>query len=819
MNPTYFVYLCFFVSGFSALLYEVAWLNRIQMVMGHTVYSLSTTLAAYMVGLALGGLALPRLKKSGVNSLYLYLIAEFTIGIYGILFQPLLSLVQIFYSAIARTYELPLVPFSLIQFFFCGILIILPTFLMGTTLPLLADHLYRQQNELSKKVSLLYAINTLGAGLGCMLSGFVILPALGYSHSIYLAAFLNISLFMSASILIPNIKAPTFSEIRQIINGLFHSKKTQRSFSAVDRVSLTLLGVSGICCMVVQVSWNRLAELVFGPSTYIFPLVTTVVLTGIVLGSLLVSKISKKESSLLYSTTFLPWIAAVLLMLGNYALTQSPNAVLYWHTQYAPNFPLYTFLCLTQLLICVLPASLFLGALFPAGTSLLTLNKKEAGEFLGFGYSINILGLVLGAIIGSFVIFPYFGLEKMESVSILLLGGVSALSAWKILKQPILGASVLASLILMLAIVPRYDFNLLTSGLFYNRTKDTSEDDLKKKGYLSSVDYRKMNTMRLLAVKDDPHATLSIHSSDEDGKTRLFKTSGKVDGNNTSDLKTTRLLIAFPMLANLNVENILTIGFGTGATATDTLLFPKVKHSEVLEISESLAKFSKQYFPEVNESFWKDPRSHITIRDGREFLQNSTQTYDLILSEPSNPWMSGVSSLFTQEFYHMVSQHLAPKGIASLWFHTYGLDCTAVFSVFSAAAKSFSSLLVFKVSSDVFMLASNDEIELRTLPASYNYLEDYVLNQVLEIPPAETPVERYKQILQSYLILNKKDIEFLSAQSPVNSDDNQYLQFQSGKTFWQSLFCHDIYYEQSRKALVDRYSDQFTKSAFYGSNP
>ena len=189
------VYILFFLSGFSALIYEVSWPNRIQLFMGHTIYALSTILGAYLSGLAVGVLGAHRIIKLNLNPLFVYFIFELLIGIYGLVFFPILSGVQFFYSPLVINLDLSLPALSFFQFIFCGIVVFIPTMMMGATLPLLANFLYKEKGEMAKKIPFLYAINTFGAFWGCLAAGYIILPSLGYSKTIYLCPFINILLF------------------------------------------------------------------------------------------------------------------------------------------------------------------------------------------------------------------------------------------------------------------------------------------------------------------------------------------------------------------------------------------------------------------------------------------------------------------------------------------------------------------------------------------------------------------------------------------------------------------------------------------------
>jgi spermidine synthase len=807
------VHACFFLSGLSALIYEVAWLNRIQLVMGHTVYSLATTLAAYMTGLALGALAVPRLKRSGLSPLFLYLVAELLIGVYGLGFQPLLQLVQGPYGAIVERFELSLLGLSFVQFAFCGALILVPTVLMGTTLPLLAHHLYTRADEAAEKVPTLYAVNTLGAVAGSFLAGFVILPALGYLRTIELAAGINIVLFMVAVTLAGGAGAPASFE--QLVSGLRELLRPQRipvPLTRRDSGPAAILFVSGAASMLVQVTWNRLAALSFGPSVYIFPLTTTVVLLGIVLGSLLFRRISANETASRLALVFLPAVAGVLLLVGDGALARSPLSVLDWHQDWQPGFWGFTGLAFARLCLCILPAATALGALFPAATTALTRGKApaRAAHALGAGYALNIAGLIAGALLGSFVLLPQYGVEAMGKILFVLLMacsvGLSLGFAW--LPHAAVSLWVLAWIAVEIA--PPYDWRLLTNGYFYNRTKKTSMEDTRSRGWKDRNAYFGAYEARLVARRDDPHATISIHDDPYRADYRAFKVNGKIDGNNTEDLATTRMLALFPLLAKADIESALVIGLGTGSTVAQTLKYPTLKRTKVIELSGAMIDFARQFFPYVDGDIWNDPRFSYENRDGRDYLEHTRETYDLIISEPSNPWVDGVASLFTQEFYESVARRLNPGGVASLWFHTYGLDCEAVLSVMTAAAQAFENLLVFRRSTDLYMVASVDPIRLKALPAALASQETELFLQTGT--KGEKRSTAYEAMLRKSIVYDRPAIvRAASAINPVvNRDDNQYLRYSSGRSFASGISCQD--FPGARSTDTRAYAERVTGS-------
>ncbi len=795
-SKTLIVYLCFFLSGISALFYEVAWLSRIQLVMGHSIYALTTVICAYLAGLALGALFFPRLQKIGVNCFWLYILAEFLIGLYGLGFQSFLNLVQAPYLGLVSKFEFSITTLSLIQFVFCGALVVIPTMLMGTTLPLLADYLFEGEDEVSRNVPTLYGINTIGACAGSFAAGFIILPWLGYTKTMLLAAWINFLLVAIALFNSPDTEKPSLQELLTGLGRIFKPAVQQPAAAAKPPATvrqwsvLVVLFVSGAVSMLAQILWNRLAGLSFGSSVYIFPLVTTLVLLGIAVGSFIFRRFSDSPQKADQILLFLPILAGALFYTGTYFFTQSPTSVLYWHQKFTPGFKLYTLLQAARMGACLLPAAILLGMLFPAAISRLTRSEANPSKILGVGYALNILGLITGAIGGAFFLLPSGGLESIGSAVFALLVLSTVLLLQNFRKQvSLMVCTVLLGGIFML-IIPGYDWSLLTAGYFYNRRAIKPAEKLLSQGYADIDGYAHWPTTQLLARKDDPYMTLSIHQSMRDPDLRHFSINGKIDGSGKGDAETTRLLALFPLLAHPQAKSVLTIGLGAGSTAAETLRYPKLEKSKVIEISAAMIQYAQQYFFDINGKMWHDPRMQIERRDGREYLSHTAEKFDIIISEPSNPWLDGVANLFTREFFQLLSNRLNANGIACIWFHSYRLNCSAVTSVLRAVADAFPSVLVFYHESNYYILAQNEPggVQLKSLKASSPTIEKAFFDLVK--PEEDDNSELFEDLIRELIVADQEDIRRFK--DLINTDDNQFLQYAAGRLFWQKVHCDDL---------------------------
>ena len=787
------VYLLFFLSGMSALIYEIAWLNRIQLIMGYTIYALSTVLGAYLSGLAVGALAAHRLARSGRQCLALYLTFELAIGFYGVLFSTILAVVSRLYAPIVTDTNVPLPVLSLVQFFFCGLVIFVPTFLMGATLPLLAKHLFETREEAAQKIGTLYGINTFGALAGCVAAGYFLLPHLGYNRTMYVAGGINAFLFLLAILRFPLGKF----EWRELFPKAESSREPlfAHALTGLRNPLVWLMFLSGALSVLAQLLWNRLAALSYGPSVFVFPLVTATVLLGIFLGSLLSSRFAgTAESSLRFLGTIL-LLGIPVACAGNHFFGRVPLTVLWLNGVGNPGHGMYTLFQFAVTFLVALPAAVCFGAIFPAALSLYTREQnRDVTVGVGVAYGMNIAGVLFGAVVGGFVLIPVFGLDTLTRslAAILLLSLLIVLERSR--PQWINYAAVALLALITYQVLPPYDKTLITSGYFYNRIRSTDLKDYETY-YDSLQSYHDMYRYGLVDYRDDAHGTVSIHEYVNNPDERWFRIDGKTDGNRQGDAATVRLLDYFPQLFKDKFEDVLTIGLGTGESASLTHDIRGMKTSKVLELSPSMIEFARKHFPENSKHVWTDPRITVINRDGREYLLHTNEKFDLILSEPSNPWVNGVASLFTREFFASIADHLKPGGVASVWFHSYGLSCDAFDSVVMAAYHSFRHLIVFKRSGDFYFIASNDlPLEIRPLPPERRYLEPLVLEMLEGEKVSGDVTEKYaKKLSEAVWIRNRSQLDRYARHSKWNSDDNQFLQYSGGRTFRRKISCYMPY--------------------------
>ncbi|MEK7485215.1 MAG: fused MFS/spermidine synthase [Planctomycetota bacterium] len=759
----FLAHLCFFFSGFAALLYQVGWVKQLSVLMGTTSYTLTTILLSFMTGLAMGSFFVRFTKASQFLALPAYILIEILIGCYGISFLYLFQKIQGFYQILFLDQQFTFATEIITQFLLCGLLIFFPTFLMGATLPILSEFLYRKDSSFTEDFGRLYAVNSYGAFFGTIVCGYFLLPSFGYQTTAILAASINFFVAFLAWILkrLPT-KEPTIVVSQETSSEEEDDDAVQLPFLMV----CVLLFVSGFMSMSLQIAWNRLLGITLGASTYTFTMITACIILGIALGSHLITYIAARHPLSENHTILLVLLASITSFFVSYLMTYFPimigtlNEVLNVYFKPAEittqgvfwKFVLSEIGKFIAILITLLPATCLLGGIFPLATALYNTKKATVRQKVGFAYFINMLGVILGSALTGYLWLSTSGFERTLQYNLI----VAFIAAYilihlspgipSLLQKWLYSLGLLYGLFLILWCIPLYNYHLITSSYFYNRTGLPSKKELLFRGDSGYGDYLKQKH-KMIFLEEDAVGLITVHEA-TDTHARWFKVNGKVDGSTSNaskggDIADCEIIATAGFLFEPDSRKVLTIGLGLGITHGTVLRFPMVE-ATVIEISEAVTHLSKEFFEEFNHRYWEKPNSKVHVQDGRQFLKLNSKLWDIIICEPSNPWMSGVSSLFTVEFYQLVRQRLKPEGVAILWFHTYGLEDNCVRSVLKSMYTVFPNCLMLQGpgDSDIYMIVRNGEKSLK----------------VSEAPLKTFYPDQYKEILKIYHAEDMRDL-------------------------------------------------------------
>jgi spermidine synthase len=694
------VYGLFFLSGAIGLLYEVVWARMLTQIFGNTTHAISTVLAAFMAGLALGSYVFGRIADTGRNALLAYGLLEGGVGIYGLLVPTLFALTQQAYTRLYGLVEVSFTIFSVVLFLLAFVVIVVPTALMGATLPVLSRFCVTQVTSLGRRVGDLYAINTLGAVVGCALTGFALIAGLGLQGTVRLGAALNLSIALLIVVLVAATRVGTAAPARE-------GAKTPALAEAVpsrSRLGTSLLvgfALSGAAAMVYENAWVRALTLVIGMSTYSFTVMLTTFLIGLGLGSFLYARWWGARPVGIAAFGGLQMAIALTALTTIPLFERLPFAFLRLRHGFGDSFEQFlTIQVLLAALVMILP-TLLMGATFPMVASIYTRNLAVVGRSVGTAYASNTLGAILGAFLGGFLFIPAIGVQHSIGLAVALNAAVGVLlvamdPAIRLASRLVAAAAMVALTALAFLGFGTWDKGVMTSGVAiysYNFT-GLPTDGLRREW---------MTRDELLYYKEGLTATISVHRSA--GSDYLYeKTNGKVDAS-FGDAPTQLLIGYLPMLFNPQAKQVLVVGMGSGMTAKAVAAFP-VERLEIVEIELAVIEGAR-LFKARNGNIHEDRRVQFIPADGRNYLVASPRRYDVVISEPSNPWIAGIGNLFTREYYLQAREKLAAGGVFGQWMQTYGMAPEDLRMVYRTFAEVFPDVSLWHVNeSDMLLIGT-----------------------------------------------------------------------------------------------------------------
>jgi spermidine synthase len=771
-SPAAFGFLsaCFFLSGATALVYEVVWLRMLGLVFGHTVYAVTAVLVAFMAGLGLGSLLFGRRAARLGDPVRAYGVMEIAIGVTCALTPWLFHLASLIYVDVHRALDLSHDAFSLVQFVLVQALLLVPTTLLGGTLPILSQALVARGEALARPVGLLYAINTFGAVLGVGLAGYTLLPGFGNRATLMIAAAANVAIGVAALLSRlhghPGQEEPPPRRESRRRRGL---RPGTAGGGRTGAWPVAALGLSGAASMIYEVAWTRALSLVVGSSTYAFTSMLLVFLVGLAGGAALYSWLRGRQPAGpgLFAALQIAIGATVVLALQ--VFERAPDLFLLgvrWSD--SPRFVQAVQLAVSA--AALLPTALLIGATFPCAAGVLEPGSGGAGRRVGQLYAANTLGAIGGVVLAGFVLVPAVGMHSAITIgaalnfalgAALLARGRPALG-WQ--RPAAIATGVAAVAVLFL---PIWDLRTLASG-----------PAIYAKRYLG-LGARVGDAVQgreVLFYRDGPSATITVERS---GGFLSLLVNGKVDASTApADMPTQLMLGHLPLLLHPAPRAVLVIGLGSGITAGAAARHP-VQRVEVVEIEPAVVEASR-FFRAEHADVLRDPRVRVVVGDARSVLATTPLRYDVITSEPSNPWIGGIASLFSVEFFQLARRSLQPGGIMLQWIHAYNLlpeDLRMVVATFRAV---FPATSVWQVSPGDFLLLGRTEaapIDLGLLKARH------AASPAIREALARVGVRDWAGVL-GYFALGEGDTARYAQGAAVNTDDRLALEFSAPRALY-----------------------------------
>ena len=643
----------FFLSGFSALVFETIWFRVASLVLGSSVWSAAAVLMAFMCGLALGN-AIMAARGYKIKNLYRFYIAiELAIGLSGVAvvyFMPKLSTV----IAVALGALLDQSGFlNISRFCIAFFILLVPAVAMGTTLPVLQKLIHQQGDSFSSSLGRLYGWNTIGALLGVVLTELLLVKHLGITGSALTACLLN---FTAALLVLRN-----FENSQSRIAGI--GSDLQKKLTAGAAKYLLPPFMVGFTLLALEIIWFRYLLLSHDGNSTTFAIMLAMVLCGIGIGGLIIARIKPQSDLLIKLQIVLPLAAAFFTVISFYLFSVIFDA--YFD---AITFSFSGFILAASLLI--LPTSVISGMLFPLYGEMLFRQNASITLSSGALTFINTLGAALGAGLATFVLLPKLGIEKsiiVLSAAYVFTGLFFYLYA---LKHPVLRRGLyLTSTLSLFAIT----FALVSGTV--ERT-------------YHSVAKNFMPGWKLVKMHEGLNETLGYFRIDSFGKPlrfTLLTNNHSMSGTNTSASRYMKLYAYFPYLVHKNIRSVLQISYGVGNTAEAVIRLDTVEKFDVVDLSKEVLELSPIIHDATGMHPLKDKRTRVYVEDGRFFLQTTRNQYDLITAEPPPPKHAGVTNLYSREYFQLIHDKLNDGGMVTYWLpghDLYDADALAIIRAF-----------------------------------------------------------------------------------------------------------------------------------------
>ena len=664
-------------SGGAALVYESLWMRSFGLIFGNTTDAVAMVLAVFMGGLALGSALAAR--RPSADPLRAYALVELAIGGAALLTLPLLRALPWAYGTLVAQAGLEGPVEAAGRVALASVVLLPATVLLGMTVPLAVEVLARAGRPVRASFGRLYLLNTLGGAAGVALAPFLLVPLLGVRGTLVAAA--------AGSLLVGGralhwrrvsgaLATSAVSEARDETAVTPTTSPSPTESTHPHRLVAGLALASGAATFGVEVLWTRSYALVIGSSVYAFNLMLLAVLLGIAGGAALYGRVRagitrpRRAIGLLFAT------AAVAVLVGQWVIGVLPVVYLAALDVLPVSFAVHQLVGLVLCLGTMLPVTLVLGLTFPLLMHLADAGPGSAQEASGRLYAWNTAGAIAGALAADLVLVPRLGLQPpyLAFAALLLGGGTWALAAaagWRPIPRGLVPAGLVVALFAAAPWWTPWDPVLMSSGVhrYGLEWRDRLDSAFGLGDWLREQ-------RELVFYEEGAEAVVAV--SETAGGRRFLSVNGKTDaGSGAQDVLTQKFIAHVPMLLHPSPRRVLVIGWGSGATVSSAALHPAVEEIECVEIEPAVFR-AAPLFAELGGAVLDDPRFSIAFRDGRNHLLRARESWDVIVSEPSNPWISGVSNLFTREFYEVVLGHLAPGGVFGQWFHYYNLDASDV---------------------------------------------------------------------------------------------------------------------------------------------
>ena len=773
-----------FGSGTCGLVYQTVWLRELRVVFGASTLATSAVLALFLGGLGAGGLWLGRKAEKTPRPLHLYGVLELGIATLAALSPLVLEVCEAAYLRIGGSSTLGDSGATIVRLLLGGCVLLPCTILMGGTLPAMARAATDEDDTARKKLALLYGMNTSGAVLGALVPAFFLFEILGVRKTLLLAALLNaviaivaLSLARRRPALIVGASTDADDNIHQQLKNEADPSMSSEPPTLVARPGrMSLLMASfgtGFVFVWLELVWYRMSAPILGGTTYTFALVLALALLGIGLGGLAFGRFGRASPGAFLISCLLQAVCVVLPYAGADSIARLTAAL---RAGLSTTFFELGIGWAFVASLMVFPAALVAGWQFPLLLALAGQGRHAVARDTGDIYAANTAGSIVGSLVGGFVLIPLWGAPQAWRASAAGLVVVGLIVGWRGASAVLRGAAIaLAGFALLLSQQDGPSALWRHSGLGAGRYEAPANG---KNGAIASL-----HRLRQSILEEHEGRESSLAFQAVDGLALV--TNGKVDGDVVGDAMTTVGLGMIPAILHPSPKRAFVIGLASGETAGFLGDVPGMEQVDVAEIEPATLRFS-ELASKANRNVLQNPRVHVLIGDGRELLATASTTYDLIVSEPSNPYRAGLAGFYSEDFLLDARQKLAPGGIFALWLQAYEVDARAIQTVASTMHAVFPHVTLWRLlPRDLLLIATLDPLEADVPQVDARLQQDPYFTAFARVFGAFSS----EDVLAHHLAGNTF-VEALSDDHGINTDDDPTLEFMFARAVGASARDH-----------------------------
>ena len=748
MSIRIIVLVLYFFSGFSALVYEITWARMLGLIIGTTVASWGTVLAVYMGGMALGAAIGGRIVDRISRPFHLFALCEAGIGLFGVASPALLHLSQRVVVAVLPFFTAaPSAPI-VTRVIVAGGLLAIPTMLMGCTLPAVSRTLFSKKRPFSDDLGKIYSANTFGAVAGSLATGFVLLPVLGMSSSLFLAAGINFAVAVAALFFAPRRRDSGPDRV-----SFIGTVKIPASYVLPAWLFPSVLACSGFCAMAYEILWSRGLVFFLSSTTYAFTTVLSVVLAGLAFGGIIATIIAKKANNFKVNNS-VAWIAALQLGIGLFGfaspwvLQHIDQVIHFAESHMVQSWRLWLTIRYLVCFTIIFPPALCMGATFPFAIGVSIKSFPFAGRTVGYLSSLNTIGGIGGALTAAFLLIPVAGIQR-SFIIIAVLNGAAGLVA--------LRAGIRCSLRIITAGITATAALLVLSLVFVGRNPMI---------FYSSVVRRAEIPVSVVSCKEDETASVAVLKTERGSILNIdgFNAAG------TYRYEYMHLLAHLPAMLSPAPDTVLVICLGTGTTCGTVSLYPVVKRVDCVEISPAVIA-SVRAFSDVNYNVTDNPKVHLMCGDGRNHLLTTRRRYDVITLEPMHPYLASATNLYSSDFYRLCRQRLSEHGVMAQWAPMHILSSREYRMLIAAFASVFTHTSLWFLGTEGVLIGTMDSLRIDVTALKLRMASDAVRSDLARIS-----LDSPERLLSCFLMDEQRVKEYVK-DVPVISDDKPRIEF------------------------------------------